>query len=146
MALLKKAKSILVNTCVIFSLTVFLVLSLWAAISGSKLASTEMLLIQALIALAFSFIIACLNEIFKVRSLKIFWRVFIHFAGCMLCFYLFFIRMGSYAEKNSGELIIMILVGLIYVVIAAIVLLVRHIRNRKVSDGEKYEAQFNFEK
>ena len=146
MAILKKAKAILANTCIIFSLTVFLVLSLWAAISSSKLASTKMLLIQALIALAFSFIISCLNEIFKVRSLKIFWRVIIHFVGCMLCFYLFFIRMGSYSEKNSGEFIIMMLVGLAYAIIAAAVLLIRHFRMRKERDSTKYEAQFNFEK
>ena len=146
MTLIKKIKTLFCNTCLIFSAIVFLTLALWFIISAQKVASTEMLFKQALLSLLFSFIIACLNEILKLRALMLTLRVLIHFVGSMLCFYIFFIKMGTYSQKNSGELIIMLLVALLYIIVTAIVLSILHIRARKKNDNSKYEAQFDFEK
>ena len=141
----KKIKSIFSNTCIIFSLTVLLVLGAWAAISSQKVASTSLLFSQALGVFAFSFLLSCINKILKIRALKFFVRVLIHFAGFMLIFYLFFIRISNYAENSSGTFLIMLLVGIIYAVIAAVALIVRHLSAKKKQDNEKYESQFNFE-
>ena len=146
MTLIKKIETLFCNTCIIFSAIVFLTLALWFIISAQKVASTEMLFKQALLSLLFSFIIACLNEILKLRALMLTLRVLIHFVGSMLCFYIFFIKMGTYSQKNSGELIIMLLVALLYIIVTAIVLSILHIRARKKNDNSKYEAQFDFEK
>ena len=145
MRFFKKIRSLLCNTCVIFSITVLLVLGVWAAISSQKVASTALLFSQAASVFAFSFLLCCINEIFRVRKLNILLRVLIHFAGFMLIFYFIFIRFSNYFESNSGAFLIMLLVGIIYIIIAAIILAIRHLITRKKQNDEKYESQFNFE-
>jgi hypothetical protein len=39
----------------------------------------------------------------------------------------------------------MLLAGIIYIIIAAIILAIRHLISRKKQNDEKYESQFNFE-
>ena len=146
MIFLKKIKKLFCDTCVIFSLVVFITLALWAGIAADKVVSTGMLFGRAFSALAFAFIIACLNGILWVRRLRLPLRLLIHFAGSMLSFYIFFLKAGSYTEKSSGALIILLLVALLYIITALTAILIRHFNTRKKNDDSSYEKQFDFEK
>ena len=143
MKVLQKTAAILKNACVIFAVVTFLICALGALLSDGKLATTFPALLGFF---AFSLILSCLNEILKIKTIPLPFRMAIHFIGTMACFYGVFIRVGAFSDKVSGTLIIMALSAVLYAVAAALILIVAHVRKSKKRDSEKYETQFKFDK
>ena len=65
--------------------------------------------------------------------------------GSIACFYGIFVRLGSFSDKISGTLVMLILFSLVYALTALIVFLIGRARAGAKRDSEKYETQFNFD-
>lgn len=143
MKALNKIKAIVLGGCAIFTAVTFFMCALGTLFSDGKLATTFPALLGFFV---FSLVLSCLGEVLKIKSIHPALRIVLHFIGSMVCFYGVFIRLGAFSEKISGKLVIMVLSAIIYAVIAAVILIIRHIRFGLKRDNEKYEAQFKFDK
>lgn len=99
---------------------------------------------EALAALfIYSVILAVLNRILYIRSLPVFLRLLLHCAGIIISFIVIFLLVLSDRSHTTGALIISAALAILYFIVAAVVLAVKHFRNRTENEKKDYKKMFN---
>lgn len=99
---------------------------------------------EALIALfIYSVVLAALNRILYLRSLHIGLRLVLHCTGIVASFLAIFLLVLSDSSHTRGALIISAVIAVLYFIIAAIVLAVKHALKRNENEKKEYKKMFN---
>ena len=131
--ILSLIKSTLSGTCIIF--TVFTLIVLTPQLFGQND------LIQPLrffMIFPFSLCFAVANLIFKIKSLKTFIKLILHFSLVALSFYLCLCS----SVKELNPLVLILLLGVIYVMIAIPVVIILRRRSKKLEKKPEYTPMF----
>lgn len=99
---------------------------------------------EALVALfIYSVVLAALNRILYIRSLHIALRLVLHCAGVLASFLVIFLLVLSDASHTRGALIISAVIAVLYFIVAAIVLAIKHALKRNENEKKEYKKMFN---
>ena len=99
---------------------------------------------EALIALfIYSVVLAALNRILYFRSLHIGLRLVLHCTGIVASFLAIFLLVLSDSSHTRGALIISAVIAILYFIVAAIVLTVKHALGRNENEKKEYKKMFN---
>ncbi len=93
--------------------------------------------------LAFSFILASANNLFKSKNLHISLKIFLHYVITSLSFYVLFISVSGYDPGRSSTMILLLVYTVIYFSVCATVLIIRgHNKNKKIASSD-YKSIYN---
>ena len=136
---LKTLKEIFHSGCAIFTFVVF-----GFYIMGDILSSTTKVLELKTLFLLFLFSLwfALSNRIFTAKKMNVILRTVFHFLSTIIGFFVIFIYLPGNIKNSSSAFVLTLGFAVIYVVIAAIILTVRHFSLKKRNSEEKYDSVY----
>ncbi len=141
----KEVKSIIYNSCLYFTIAVFVLMTAFIIVSPNESFSEpeKMLLSPKLtgIIFSYSFVMALLNLILKIKySVTI--KLLLHFIGSLTAFAFFFIFMLKNNSTVESVFLRALIFTVLYFVIATIVLIITSIRKSRKNANTDYNSQF----
>ena len=137
---LKSISEVIKQACVIFTCIVF-AFYIFADITNG---SNSVLTLKMLSLLFLAAIWFAMTDVLLVnKNLNIVLRVALHFISSTVGFYLIFIYLSGYAKKSSKSFILIIAFSIVYILIASVVLTIRHFIMKNKSEKEDYESIYD---
>ncbi len=94
---------------------------------------------------AFSFIFTAANLILTMKkpSLHISLRIFLHYAICLISFYVLFIDLTDYDAGRSSTIILLVAFSVVYFAICGAILGIRGAKKKSAIDASDYRSIYN---
>lgn len=131
------------DACIYFTVFQFAVTAIFQLTAENGGKGQFLLFTVELAVFAFSLLLAIAADIFKIKKISLFLRILLHFLSCLIAVFLLFSIVSGDMFKVNSLLFIMFGFAVLYIVCAAIAVLIIHIKNKKTSDNSEYESQFS---
>lgn len=94
---------------------------------------------------AFAFIFTAANLILTMKkpALHISLRIFLHYAICLISFYVLFIDLTDYDAGRSSTIILLVAFTVVYFAICGTILAVRGIKKKSAIEASEYRSIYN---
>ena len=134
------------DACIYFTVFQFAVTAVFQLTAENGGKGQFLIFTVELAVFAFSFLLAAAADIFKIKKLSLLLRILLHFLCCLLAVFLLFSIVSGDMFKVNSLLFIMFGFAALYIVCAAVAVIIIHVRNKKISDESEYESQFSGKK
>jgi len=133
---------ILYPTCLYFTVIVFIL----GAVTMSLTETFDIPILNMSgisLAMLFCFGFACINRILYIDSFKIAVRLLLHFVGFLSVFALTFFVIGGFSPSVGTVFIVLGAVAIVYLIVAAIALIIRALTHKNKIEKSDYKRQFS---
>lgn len=90
----------------------------------------------------FSLMFSLSGLLFRMKKWKIGLKTVLHFACFLTNISIVFFLVGKHYSSAKGAFVILLIFGLIYIIVAAVVLTARYLLRKDENENKKYKRQF----